>query len=133
MPPRLPLLLQERHLRQLAGWTSPAMLGRRRSKAAGWIAAASSFRAGSGMPWSAARSLPIMWLVETRAGGARSGRRLLTMKSSRFAGREELVAEGLDARRMPEVEPVDLEPVSPVAQVRRTAVARRRVAVESGW
>src|SRR5439155_6388927 len=48
------------------------------------------------------------------------------------AGREQLVAEGLDARRVPEVEPEDLEPVSPAAEVRFPGVARRRVAGEAG-
>ena len=41
------------------------------------------------------------------------------------AGRQEVRAEGLDARRVPQVEPEDLEPVAPVLEVRLGGVAAR--------
>src|SRR5438045_9407080 len=47
-------------------------------------------------------------------------------------GGEELVTEGLDARRVAEVEAVDLEPVFPAAEVRLPGVAGRRVAGKAG-
>src|SRR5437762_1530293 len=49
-----------------------------------------------------------------------------------IASREQLVAEGLDAWAMSEVETEDLEPVAPVGEVRLLCVARRRVAGEAG-
>ena len=41
------------------------------------------------------------------------------------------MAERLDARRVAQVEPVDLEPVAPVGEVRLLGVAGRRVAREA--
>ncbi len=49
-----------------------------------------------------------------------------------IAGRVEVLAEGLDARRVPQVEPEDLEPISPDVEVGLLRVARRRVAREAG-
>ena len=45
-----------------------------------------------------------------------------------LARRAQMRAEGLDARRVPQVEPEDLEPVAPLLEVRLGRVARRRVA-----
>ena len=47
-------------------------------------------------------------------------------------GRQEVVAERLDARRVAQVEPVDLEPVVPVAEVGLLRVAGGGVAREAG-
>ena len=44
----------------------------------------------------------------------------------------QVLAEGLDARRVPQVEAEDLEPVAPRAEVRLLRVARGRVAREAG-
>ena len=44
----------------------------------------------------------------------------------------QVLAEGLDARRVPQVEAEDLEPVAPLAEVGLPRVARGRVAREAG-
>ena len=48
------------------------------------------------------------------------------------AGRQQVPAERLDARRVAQVEPEDLEPVAPVGEVGLGGVARGRVAREAG-
>ena len=52
------------------------------------------------------------------------------MKSRRSSGRAQVLAEGLDARRMAQIEPEDLEPVAPDVEVGLPGVARGRVARE---
>jgi hypothetical protein len=47
------------------------------------------------------------------------------------ARREQVRAERLDARRVPQVEPEDLEPLAPVGEVGLLRVARRGVAREA--
>ena len=56
------------------------------------------------------------------------------MKSSRPSGPaiEQYVAEALDARRVAQIEAVDLEPVGPLREVALARVALRRVAREAG-
>ena len=44
----------------------------------------------------------------------------------------QVLAEGLDARRVPQVEPEDLEAIAPLREVRLLRVARGRVAREAG-
>ena len=54
------------------------------------------------------------------------------MKSSRAARRRQLVAERLDARRVAQVEPEDLQPVPPLGEVRLLRVAGGGVAGKAG-
>ena len=42
--------------------------------------------------------------------------------------RQQVMAEGLDARRVPQIEPEDLEPIAPLGEVRFLRVARGRIA-----
>ena len=70
--------------------------------------------------------------VPVEPGGRRTvWQALLMMKSSRSRVVEQVRAERLDARRVPQVEPEDLEPVAPLVEVRLLRVARRRVAREA--
>jgi hypothetical protein len=54
------------------------------------------------------------------------------MKSSRVAGREQVLAERFDARGVAQIEPEDLEPVAPGVEVGLRCIARRAVAREAG-
>ena len=53
------------------------------------------------------------------------------MKSRRVRG-EQMLAEGLDARRVPQIEPEDPEPVSPLGKIAFGGTAAQSRA-ESAW
>ena len=100
------------------------------------------------------RAAPILVVAEQRARGRRQrvgrgalgghhvrveGRRaadglagVVDDEVEPLARRHQLVAERLDARRVPEVEPEDLEPVAPLGEVRLARVARGGVAGKAG-
>ena len=150
MPPRLALVVQQRHLRQLGRMDQPRDTRQpaleRRGRDGGarpggpvemQVRAAPAVPAAEQLPRGVGHAvdghpLPfhhvlveVGWPADGLAG-------VVDDEIEPVAGGQQLVAEGFDARRVAEIETEDLEPVAPVGEVRLHGVAGRRVAGESG-
>ena len=124
------LLIEQAHLRQLrcvalldayrhsrAVVAAPAGVDERP------LVAASRPRTGSGNSCAAPARRPSCGI---ESGGRRTvWQALLMMKSSRSLGGEQFAAERFHARRVSQIEAVDLEPIAPVGKVRFLRVSRR--------
>ena len=129
------LLGQQRHLRQRRGEELPPVLPilpvqpippipptRRRVRAAAHVCRLLAER----------RSLRRHHVrVEVRRPSHRLAR-VVDDEVETIAGGDQVAAERFDARRVPQIEPEDLEAIAPVAEVRLLRVAGRRVR-ESAW
>ena len=131
------LFLKQPQLRQLRGVGRPDRLPPARARRLQHWAFMCAFVRGQELPDGRRRARQRLGLpghhvrVEVRWTAHRLTR-VVDDHVEAVARRHELAAEGFHARRMAEIQAVDVQPIAPLAEVRLLRVARGRIAGEPG-